>query len=233
MKPSKSIADRMNDLEDQLMSGEIDFDLYETKMKALEKEEAQAERQKYEEEKAIVKEKVKSEKEKPVEITEVAAKAKAKLDAIGNDPKGFNPNNPDIYTELDKMVKVKSRNWVTKKGTVIDFTNKDKGGLDVFDLDEMVSYVRASMIPYIAKFDPSKNNSLYGYINSQYANRMKAALKSGQVADVVFTEDVTEMKKLANEEVESTKPTLPERKRFQNILESGVFSPDVIEDISK
>jgi hypothetical protein len=98
-------------------------------------------------------------------------------------------------------------------------------------MEEMISYVRTSMIPYINKFDPSKNNSLYGYINAQYANRMKAALKSGEVADVVFTEDVTEMTKLSSADVEFTRPSLPERKRFQNILESGVFSPDVIDNI--
>jgi hypothetical protein len=89
------------------------------------------------------------------------------------------------------------------------------------------------MIPYIAKFDPSKNNSLYGYINAQYINRMKGALKSGDVVDAVFTEDVSEMTKLSNEEVEVKTQSLPERKRFQNILESGVFSPEVIEEIQK
>lgn len=233
IKYSKSIEDRMDDLDDQLNNNEIDYDTYEVKMIALEKEEADLKRKEYEEKKAEVKpiEKKPTKPKEDVELSEVAAKAKAKLDAIGNDPKGFNANDPAIYSELDKMVKAKSRNWRTSKGTIIDFTNKDKGGLDGFNMEEMVSYVRTSMIPYIAKFDPTKNNSLYGYINAQYANRMKAALKSGEVADVVFTEDVSEMTKLANEDVEVTKPSLPERKRFQNILESGVFSPDVIANI--
>lgn len=232
-KKSKSIAERMDDLEDQLMSGEIDIDLYEQKMKALEKEEYEASKKQYEEEKAEVKKEIpkKETAKKDTELSEVAAKAKAKLDAIGNDPKGFDPNNPDIYAELDKMVKAKSRNWRTNNGTVIDFTNKDKGGLDGFSMEEMTSFVRTSMLPYIQKFDPSKNNSLYGYINAQYINRMRAALKSGEVADKVFTEDVTEMKKLSEEDVQTTKPSLPERQRFQNILESGVFSPEVIADI--
>lgn len=238
-KESKSIEERMDALDSQLENNEIDYDTYEKKMIALEKEEAELKRKEYEEQKAGLGKEPEKKEAKPkqpkskedIEISEVAAKAKAKLDAIGNDPKGFDPGNPTIYSELDKMVKVKSRNWRTNKGTVIDFTNKDKGGLDGFDMDEMTSYVRTSMIPYIAKFDPSKNNSLYGYINAQYINRMRAALKSGEVANVVFTEDVTEMTKLANEDVEVTKPSLPERKRFQNILESGVFSPDVIENI--
>lgn len=239
IKYSKSIDERMDDLDDQLNNNEIDYDTYEIKMIALEKEEAELKRKEYEEKKAIVKEvpEVKKAEKKPTkakedsELSEIAAKAKAKLDAIGNDPKGFNANDPAIYSELDKMVKAKSRNWRTAKGTIIDFTNKDKGGLDGFNMEEMISYVRTSMIPYIAKFDPTKNNSLYGYINAQYINRMKGALKSGEVADVVFTEDVSEMTKLSNEEVEVTKPSLPERKRFQNILESGVFSPDVIANI--
>ena len=227
---SKSIEERMDALEEKLMSGEIDYDLYEKSMVALEKEEYELSKKQYEEEKVTVKKEI-PKKEKGTELSDAAAKAKAKLDAIGNDPKGFNAGNPDIYSELDKMVKAKSRNWRTANGTIIDFTNKDKGGIDGFDMEEMVSFVRTSMIPYIAKFDPSRNNSLYGYINAQYANRMKAALKSGEVADVVFTEDVSEMTKLSQEEVETTKPTLPERQRYQNILESGVFSPEVIEQI--
>jgi hypothetical protein len=238
IKYSKSIGDRMDDLDDQLNNNEIDYDTYEVKMIALEKEEAELARKEYEEKRNEVKptekkptEKKPTKAKEDVEVSDVANKAKAKLDAIGNDPKGFNPNDPAIYSELDKMVKVKSRNWKTAKGTIIDLTNKDRGGIDGFNMEEMVSYVRTSMIPYIAKFDPARNNSLYGYINAQYINRMKGALKSGEVADVVFTEDVSEMTKLANEDVEVTKPSLPERKRFQSILESGVFSPDVIANI--
>jgi hypothetical protein len=238
LKKSKSIEDRMDELDRQLNENEIDMDRYDAQMLALEQEEAQLARKEYEEKRNEVKptekkttEKKPTKAKEDVEVSDVAAKAKAKLDAIGNDPKGFNANDPAIYSELDKMVKAKSRNWRTAKGTIIDFTNKDKGGLDGFNMEEMVSYVRTSMIPYIAKFDPTKNNSLYGYINAQYINRMKGALKSGEVADVVFTEDVSEMTKLSNEEVEVTKPSLPERKRFQNILESGVFSPDVIANI--
>ena len=238
IKGSKSIEERMDELDRQLNENEIDMDRYDAQMLALEQEEAELARKEYEEKRNEVKPTEKNPAEKKptkakedVEVSDVANKAKAKLDAIGNDPKGFNPNNPEIYSELDKMVKVKSRNWKTAKGTVIDLTNKDRGGIDGFNMEEMVSYVRTSMIPYIAKFDPTRNNSLYGYINAQYINRMKGALKSGEVADVVFTEDVSEMTKLANEDVEVTKPSLPERKRFQNILESGVFSPDVIANI--
>jgi hypothetical protein len=238
IKYSKSIEDRMDDLDDQLNNNEIDYDTYEAKMVALEKEEAELARKEYEEKRNEVKptekkpaEKKPTKAKEDIEVSDVAAKAKAKLDAIGNDPNGFNANNPEIYSELDKMVKVKSRNYKTAKGTIIDLTNKDRGGIDGFNMEEMVSYVRTSMIPYIAKFDPARNNSLYGYINAQYINRMKGALKSGEVADVVFTEDVSEMTKLANEDVEVISPSLPERKRFQNILESGVFSPDVIANI--
>jgi hypothetical protein len=231
---SKSIEERMEKLDLQLSNNEIDWDKYESEMEKLEQEEFEESKRTYEEEKKVVKKEVTKKdttQKEPTEISEAAAKAKAKLDAIGNDPKGFNPNNPAIYDELDKMVKVKSRNYRTSNGTIIDLTNKNKGGLDGFSMEEMTSYVKVSMLPYIQKFDPSKNDSLYGYINAQLANRMKAALKSGQVADVVFTEDVTEMTKLSNEDVEVKTPTLPERKKYQNILESGVFSPEVIVDV--
>ena len=231
---SKSIEERMDKLDAQLSNNEIDLDKYELEMQKLEQEDFEESKKAYEEEKKVVKKeptKKDTAKKEPTEVSEAAAKAKAKLDAIGNDPKGFNPNNPAIYDELDKMVKVKSRNYKTSNGTIIDLTNKNKGGLDGFSMEEMTSYVTVSMLPYIQKFDPSRNDSLYGYINAQLANRMKAALKSGQVADVVFTEDVTEMTKLSNDDVEVKSISLPERKRFQNILESGVFSPDVIESV--
>jgi len=231
---SKSIEERMEKLDLQLSNNEIDWDKYESEMEKLEQEEFEESKRTYEEEKKVVKKEVTKKdttQKEPTEISEAAAKAKAKLDAIGNDPKGFNPNNPAIYNELDKMVKVKSRNYRTSNGTIIDLTNKNKGGLDGFSMEEMTSYVKVSMLPYIQKFDPSKNDSLYGYINAQLANRMKAALKSGQVADVVFTEDVTEMTKLSNEDVEVKTQSLPERKKYQNILESGVFSPEVITDV--
>jgi hypothetical protein len=233
-RASKTIEARMDKLDEQLAGNEIDFEKYEAEMKKLEQEEFEESKKTYEEEKKVVKkEPVKKEtaKKEPAEVSEAATKAKAKLDAIGNDSKGFNPNNPVIYDELDKMVKVKSRNYKTSNGTIIDLTNKNKGGLDGFNMEEMTSYVTMSMLPYIQKFDPSKNDSLYGYINAQLANRMKAALKSGQVADVVFTEDVTEMTKLSNEDVQPQTKSLPEVKKFQNILESGVFSPDVIENV--
>ena len=226
---SKSIEEKMDKLDAQLSGNEIGIEQYEAEMKKLEQEDFEESKKTYEEEKKVVKKE--PTKKEPTEISEAATKAKAKLDAIGNDPKGFNPNNPTIYDELDKMVKVKSRNYKTSNGTIIDLTNKNKGGLDGFNMEEMTSYVTVSMLPYIQKFDPSKNDSLYGYINAQLANRMKAALKSGQVADVVFTEDVTEMTKLSNEDVEVKTPTLPERKKYQNILESGVFSPEVIVDV--
>ena len=226
---SKSIEEKMDKLDAQLSGNEIGIEQYEAEMKKLEQEDFEESKKTYEEEKKVVKKE--PTKKEPTEISEAATKAKAKLDAIGNDPKGFNPNNPTIYDELDKMVKVKSRNYKTSNGTIIDLTNKNKGGLDGFNMEEMTSYVTVSMLPYIQKFDPSKNDSLYGYINAQLANRMKAALKSGQVADVVFTEDVTEMTKLSNEDVEVKTQSLPERKKYQNILESGVFSPDVIESV--
>jgi hypothetical protein len=233
-RASRSIDERMDKLDLQLSNNEIDFEKYESEMKKLEQEEFEQSKKTYEEEKKVVKKettKKETTKREPSEISEAAAKAKAKLDTIGNDPKGFNPNNPAIYDELDKMVRVKSRNYKTSNGTIIDLTNKNKGGLDGFSMEEMTSYVTVSMLPYIQKFDPSKNDSLYGYINAQLANRMKAALKSGQVADVVFTEDVTEMTKLSNEDVQTKTKSLPEVKKFQNILESGVFSPDVIENV--
>lgn len=227
-KASKSIEERMDDLEEQLMSGEIDIDIYESKMAALEKEEYDLSKKKYEEKKAEVQKVAKepSKKEDKPDLKEISAKTKAKLDAIGNDPKGFNKNNPAIYSTLEGLIRSKAKTFKTASNNIVDLRN-----LPGFDMDNMISETMANMIPYIAKFDPAKNDSLYGYINAQLNNRMRAALKSGKVTDADFTEDVTEMKKLSEEDAAPSTPTLPERQRYQNILESGVFAPEVIDQV--
>ena len=226
------IQSKIDKLEEQYENGQIEYDYYENQIE-LYKEQLKKAKLKPE---PVKKEPAKKESAnaKPAELSEVAAKAKVKLDDIGNDPNGYNSKNPDIYNELGKMVKAKSRNYRTSNGTVIDFTDKNKGGLDGFNMEEMVSYVKTSMIPYIAKFDPTKNNSLYGYINAQYINRMRAALKSGEVADVVFTEDVTEEKDLMATETADQNMTenVPEKPKYKNALEANIFSEEVLQTMS-
>ena len=231
IKESKSFDDRLDELDNMLADGSIEYDAYEKKVEELEKEE-KALKTVTKIEEVGFKEKTPS-KEK-YEISDVAKTAKEKLDNIGNNPKGFNVGDENIYKELDKMVKAKSRNWVTSKGTVIDFTNKDKGGLDGFSMEEMVNETRASMIPYIAKFDPSKNNSLYGYINAQYVNRMRQALKSGKVADVIYGESAEEVKGLmSGEETDmNVIEQLPERPTYKTLVEAKVLDQPYIDSVT-
>lgn len=159
------------------------------------------------------------------DLKEISAKTKAKLDAIGNDPKGFNKNNPAIYSTLEGLIRSKAKTFKTASNNIVDLRN-----LPGFDMDNMISETLANMIPYIAKFDPAKNDSLYGYINAQLNNRMKAALKSGRVAEVTFSDDVTEIKGLMSEEEITVREK--EKPKYTKLMDSDIFDPETIKTVS-
>lgn len=220
----KTIQDKLNLLEDQMINGEIDYDTYESKLAVLEQELIKAE-ESYEEEKKSPKTQENKQKTKDVDLKEASAKSKAILDTIGNDPKGFNKNNAEIYTTLEGMIKSKSKAFKTASNTIVDLRN-----LPGFEMDNMVSETLANMIPYIAKFDPAKNDSLYGYINAQLNNRMKAALKSGRVAEVTFSDDVTEIKGLMSEEEVTVREK--EKPKYTKLMDSDIFDPETVKTVS-
>lgn len=219
---SIEIQEELNKLEDSIMDGSIDYDTYEQRLSVLEKKLEEAEK-----EEAIEKEKpkqVKKETKKDETLKDVTSKSKKILDDIGNDPNGFNKNNPKIYEVLEGMIKSKSKAFRTANGNVVNLTN-----LPGFEMENMVSETIASLIPMINKFDPKRNDSLFGYLNSQLSNRMRAALKTGKVAEEKFTEDVTEAKGLAAEE---TTIREPEKPKYTKIMDADVFDTDVINAVS-
>jgi hypothetical protein len=76
----------------------------------------------------------------------------------------------------------------------------------------MVSETIANMLPYIAKFDPKQNDSLFGYLMAQLNNRMKGALNTGKVTDSAFDVDVSEAKGIT-----ASEPTAPVTPKNLNI----------------
>ena len=46
-----------------------------------------------------------------------------------------------------------------------------------FSAEDFVSGTLAELIPHIRNFNPQKNDSLYGWINSQVKNKIKSTLK--------------------------------------------------------
>lgn len=214
------IQSALNALEDQLMDNSIDYDTYEREVEKLEKQFEVAEK-KAAVEKAKPK---KKEAKKEDTLKQATAKSKKILDDIGNDPKGFNKNNPKIYEVLEGIIRSKSKAFRTAKGNVVNLTN-----LPGFEMENMVQETITGLVPLINKFNPKKNNSLFGYLNAQLANKMRGALKSGKVTEQKFTEDVTELKGIATEE---TTAKQPEKPKYVKIMDADVFDTKVINAIS-
>ena len=69
-----------------------------------------------------------------------------------------------------------------------------------FSQDDFVSGTIAELIPHIRNFNPEKNNSLSGWINSQLQNKIGNVFKKGEAATKdVFEVDVSEAKGVAVE----------------------------------
>ena len=168
-------------------------------------------------------------KPKPVKadsqaLKESTAKSKKELDDVGNNPDGFNKNNPKIYTILKGLIKSKSLVFKTKKGNIVNLNS-----LPGFDMNSMVSETIANMLPYIAKFDPKQNNSLFGYLMAQLNNRMKGALNTGRVTDSAFDVDVSEAKGITASE--TTTPTAPEKPKYKNLVQQKVLSTEGLKTV--
>jgi hypothetical protein len=209
------LQNQLTALEDQLMDNSIDYDTYELKVNELESKLAKAEKEEVVE---------KKEAKKDGTLKEATAKSKKTLDDIGNDPNGFNKNNPKIYEVLEGMIRSKSKAFRTASDNVVNLTN-----LPGFEMENMVQETIAGLVPMINKFDPKKNDSLFGYLNSQLANKMRGSLKSGKVTEQKFTEDVTELKGVATEEATTKQPEKP---KYVKIMDADVFDTKVINNIS-
>jgi hypothetical protein len=138
--------------------------------------------------------KVTTKKKSTAPLKKETAKSKKILDDIGNDPKGYNKNNPKIYEVLSGIIKSKSKAFRTAGGNVVNLAT-----LPQFEMDNMIQETLAFLAPMITKFNPKVNDSLYGYLNSQLSNKMRSALKSGRVTEAEFTEDVTDAKSVAGD----------------------------------
>ena len=216
------IQEALNALEDQLNAGELDYDTYEQKIEALERKQIAAiEKEEVKKEKARKKAK---EKKQEDTLSNVSKRSKTILDRIGNNPNGYDFNNPKIYEVLDGLIRAKSRAFKTIAGTVVNLQKNPD-----FEMENMVQETIAQLLPFIQKFNPKINDSLYGYINSQLANKMKQALKTGRVITGQFTSDVTELKGVAAEETTAIKEEKP---TYTKLIDADVFGVNVINSIS-
>jgi len=230
----EAIDEEIGEISDDLMQGFIDQDTHDKKIAKLEEEYENIENPPKVEVKAKPKAKPKAKKESDIDapqaskkdeqsLSDVTAKSKKKLDAIGNNPDGFNPNDGAIYEVLAGMIRSKVKAFKTAGNNIVNLTN-----LPGFEMDNMVSETLTSLIPYIKKFDPAKNDSLFGYVMAQLGNRMRGALKTGRVTENAFTEDVTTAKGIAAEESSNE---VKERPKFKKFTEANVVPSEVIDAI--
>ena len=228
----EAIDQEIGEIGDDLMQGFIDQDTHDRKIAKLEEEYENIENPPKVEAKPKpkAKRKAKSDIDAPQaskkdeqKLSDVTAKSKKKLDAVGNNPEGFDANDPVIYETLDGMIRSKVKAFKTAGNNIVNLTN-----LPGFEMDNMVSETIASLIPYIKKFDPAKNDSLFGYTMAQLSNRMRGALKTGRVTENTFTEDVTAAKNITAEESSNE---VKEKPKYRNLTDAGGVSGEVIDAI--
>ena len=228
----EAIDQEIGEIGDDLMQGFIDQEAHDRRIDKLEEEYENIENPPKADAKPKSKAKAKpkadidaplASKKDEQSLSDVTAKSKKKLDAVGNNPEGFDANDPVIYETLDGMIRSKVKAFKTAGNNIVNLTN-----LPGFEMDNMVSETIASLIPYIKKFDPSKNDSLFGYTMAQLSNRMRGALKTGRVTENTFTEDVTAAKGIVAEESSNE---VKEKPKFRKFTEASVVSTEVIDAI--
>lgn len=146
-------------------------------------------------------------KSKPLQSTiksakgsKTTAETKAELDSIGKkDDYSYDTYAKEINSVVNGWIESKARAFRREDGAVVNLESQ-KFGLPGFSMEAMVAETNKFLIPHMRRFDPAKNDSFYGWVSSQLGNKMKDALKTGNVANERFDIDATELKGLAGTE---------------------------------
>jgi len=131
------------------------------------------------------------------------------LDEAGN-PETFNPEvTPfEVMETIENMIKIKAKRFRTLSGDIVNLES-----LPGFSMEDFTSQVFMNMVigrkkkdgtitdGYLKLFDPSINDSFYGYVNAQLQNRMINVLKEGEVVGQKFNQNIDERVDIASEEV--------------------------------
>jgi hypothetical protein len=204
------VQKKIDNLEDQLDKGEIDYEDYESRLKIFENDLAKA--------KLIPEEALKPEVKK--EVTE----EEADKEIIKNE-KGS--------VSSDKVQKIYEEQGVNGAQAIIDLfkpitkklVNKrmDAPGFDRELLTSEIETGDGGILYLIRSYKPEKGVPLAAYINKQLPLRAIAA--SRRVLDKDFSKDVTEEKGLIAEETVSE---AKEKPKYDNALEAKVFTPEIL-----
>jgi hypothetical protein len=213
-KASKTKVDevqkKIDNLEDQLDKGEIDYEDYESRLEIFEADLAKAKLMPEEAPKQTIKKEVTEEEaDKEIIKNEKGSISSDKVQKIYEE-KGVNGAQ-----EIIDLFKPITKKLVNKR--------MDAPGFDRELLTDEIETGDGGILYLIRSYKPETGVPLAAYINKQLPLRAIAA--SRRVLDKDFSKDVTEEKGLiAEETVSETK----EKPKYKNALESNIFSSEIL-----
>jgi hypothetical protein len=154
---------RIDELEEKLLSGQIDYDEYDAQMGIIDNEIAAAK---------VVDQKEPKLKTKGARITEDQQKLNDKVNALVG-PKDADGNYTVTQDEWKKRGIEKAYNQIIQ-GTLIDpLITRGITGETVYGkpIDQFIEDVKMGLSDVLLRFNPEKNDSLIGFINSQLGFR--------------------------------------------------------------
>jgi len=205
------VQKKIDNLEEQLDNGEIDYEDYESRLKIFEADLAKA--------KALPEEAPKPEVKK-VEISDEEADkeiVKAERGSVSSDKvqKIYNEKGLNGAQDIIDLFKPITKKLVNRR--------MDAPGFDRELLTDEIETGTGGILDLINKYKPESGVPLAAFINKYLPVRAIAA--SRRVLDKDFSKDVTEEKGLIAEEIVSE---TKEKPKYKNALESNVFSPEVL-----
>ena len=205
------VQKKIDNLEDQLDKGEIDYDDYEGRLKIFEADLEKAKKAPEEEQKPQVKKIETSEEDADKEVI------KNEKGSISSDKvqKIYEEKGAEGAQDIINLFKPITRRLVNRR--------REAPGFDEELLRDEIETGAGGILDLIKSYDPSKGVPLAAYINKQLP--LRAIASSRRVLDKEFSKDVTEEKGLIAEEAASE---TKEKPKYNNALEAKVFSPEVL-----
>lgn len=213
-KFSKSIDEKIEALEAAMESGEIDFDDYEMRLEALEKEKAKPKAQVQKAEPKVVTE---EDSIKETINNNKGSIASEKVQAI------YDKRGVEGAYEIIKLFKPITAKIANKR--------RDAPGFNETDLINEIENGKGGLLELIMAYKPSSGVPLAAYINKNLP--LRAITASKRLLGESFSQDIDEQKGLmATETADQTMTTqVAEKPKYANAIESNILEQEVLDSI--
>ncbi len=217
-KASKTLAEKLEELDIQAEEGLIDWDDAEMRKKALiEADKKQATKP----ETKVVKQEARSEQSVEMEAKEIVKENKG---SIASDKVQNIYNEKGVNGALEI---IKAFRPITSK---IANKRRDAPGFNEEDLISEIETGDGGILDLIRTYKPDSGVPLAAYINKQLPLRAIAASK--RILDKSFSSDVNEEKGLSSEEYsDATANAIPEKPKYKNAIEANILESEVFSSI--